>query len=215
MLGLIETLIGMTNLKDYHFLFLKYVILNSDNTGEISFSGKDCLFDSNIETPDYALRKIGNELFKQPLLFKSHQNTLVLRSISFQTTDATELYRVVLSQPITQNKKILVQLFEKGVVDNLLKLSSVYAKLIYLKISESKTTFTESDLRDLFQEKATSKLRNIIERKLKPSLKEITHQLGYLVSYTNKRENKQALITITMDFNANARIGAGESNVQA
>lgn len=204
-----ELLIAISKMDELQFLFLRHLLFSSNSEGRCIFDTPSNIFDPKKETPDYAIRRVGAEIFKHPLSFNTHTNSIHLRVLSNQSKDATRPYEVQLAREVFDKKSVLCEYFNNGVLTDLRCLKRDTSKLLYLKL-KGRVEFSESEVRNLLEDDFDGRFSNIVERKLKPSLIEINKTLKLPTHYSTKRINGVATITIEIN-NTNSRFMHYES----
>lgn len=191
-----DLIIAISNLDNLQYLFLRYLIIYSDAKGSFLFDKPSMVFEEGVETPNYAIRKVGGELFRHPVSFSTHQNNLHIRLLSIQSVDASQPYFVQLSSFVVRNREYLKKLFLNGALDSLRLLDKDESKLLLLKVN-GRLELSEGEVRNLMEE-GVGRFSNIIERKLKPSLNELSNKLNIHTAYATRRKNGVATITIEL-----------------
>lgn len=193
-----DLLILLARVEEKHFLFLKYLLLNCDKTGFFEFNSRHYIFNHEIETPAYAIRTIGGELFSKPLVLKKSTINIFIRPISAFCPDSSVPYRVRLAQIFMDNISQLQQHLADGLIDNLRKLSSAVSINLYLSIKGS-VELSEDEVRELTFDTKTVRFSNVVERKLKPSLIEINEKFGLNASYLRKKVEGKNMVILSIN----------------
>lgn len=198
-----ELLIAISKMDELQYLFLRHLVFAVNTKGKYVFQEPVRIFDSEKETPDYAIRRVGAELFKHPLKFNTHTSAIHLRVLSNQSKDATQPYQLQLAKEILEKKEALRRYFENGLFEDLRALKRDSSKLLYLKV-QGKIEASELEVRNLLEDDLNGRFSNIIERKLKPSLLELSQVLKLSTHYSTKRTKGESVITIEVN-NPNSR----------
>lgn len=193
-----DLLIILAKLEEKQFAFLRYLILNCNKKGFFEFNSTHYVFDSAVETPNYAIRKIADQLFAYPCVLKKSTVNTVLRPISILCADSTVPLKVKISDLFLEHLVAIRECFEIGLIDNLRKLKSEVAMNIYLTI-QGTVDLTEDGVREIAFDTKTTRFSNIIDRKIKPSLVEINSKLGLSTSYSRRKVEGIPIVSIAIN----------------